>query len=243
MFLSDNNNNWSDIIPRGHTLYECDPSPLLSSQLQLCCDESDESPAALSAPLIMLPNSPLVLLFSGHLQRPREQKDTPNTASLPSSCGDVLPPVSGSLGQQRAAIMTSGCFLLLLVWQLEIKKKVFELPPLVSWHTRQASPMIVDETSKSRCWKNRGVMHVSNIHCVCCSKPLWLLTSCWQIQVFQPVVPFDPMEIRNRVLYPGNRFVARWQIKRSWDQRLRVTIPHESVHLFAPATCFDLLYH
>lgn len=112
------------------------------------------------------------------------------------------------------------------------------------WHTRHwavhpwHSSMICGQISKSRCSKRCGVCqnNANLLHTHTKKTPVHNLSECWHHAAppfpskdtsLSTLVLFDPMEIRNSVLYPGNKFVARWQIQRSWDQRLRATIPHE----------------
>ena len=115
------------------------------------------------------------------------------------------------------------------------------------WH----SSMIVDTSQKANaqrdvvsvCQSNANPLHKTHTHTHTHTDSNWFagaifvdkLSECWHhaapplskdTSLSTPVL-FDPMEIRNRVLYPGNKFVARWQIQRSWDRRLRATVPHE----------------
>ena len=76
------------------------------------------------------------------------------------------------------------------------------------------------ESVGSRTHKGTGLLFVWNADIIRLCSFLWKDTS------LSTLVLFDQMEIRNRVLYPGNKLVARWQIQRSWDHRVRATIPH-----------------
>ena len=241
-----NNNSRSDIIPRGHTHFMNVIHRLFSppNWVTFVFGESDESLTALDGVLMMLSNS-LLLRFTWLLAAAQGTQDGTHWALHPLPwiwrlTALMLLPLSAAPWVRRGC--THPLWLLLASAFVNIRRggreDIFEQPLLISKFVTRAvhpghSSAIVDKTSKSRCSQNCGDRDVSDIHFVCCSEPLWKLTSCWclascpKIQVFQPVVLFDPMEIRNRVLYPGNKFVARWQIKKSWDQRLRVAIPHE----------------
>lgn len=102
------------------------------------------------------------------------------------------------------------------------------------WH----SSMIADSSQRADAQRDAVSVKIMLIFCKKHIAVLFVdnLSECWHHAAppspskdtsLSTPVPFDPMEIRNSVLYPGNKFVARWQIQRSWDQRLHATIPHE----------------